>query len=142
MNTKQIIERAALLACLGLCVAVLASSPAFAGTANDIFGAKSPIKKITDFMTGPLAYTIVVIGIVVIGSLLMFGNDLSGFGRRVMLLVLGGGLVLGSVTVVGNLFSEATTGAIYVPVEENGGSLAAGPKTRSHITDTSVQANK
>jgi type IV secretion system protein TrbC len=56
---------------------------------------------------------IVIIGIVITGGMLMFGNDLSGFGRRVMLLVLGGGLVLGATQVIGLLFSADTSGASY-----------------------------
>lgn len=94
-------------------ILALMSSPALAGAANDIFGSASPLKKLTDFITGPLAFMIVVVGIVVAGGMLMFGNDLSGFGRRAMLLVLGGGLVLGAVQVVSSLFSS-TSGASYV----------------------------
>ena len=97
----------------GAVVLVLTTSPALAGVADDIFGSASPLKKLTDFITGPLAFMIVVIGIVVAGGMLMFGNDLSGFGRRAMLLVLGGGLVLGAVQVVSSLF-ESTSGASYV----------------------------
>ena len=97
----------------GAVVLVLTTSPALAGVADDIFGSASPLKKLTDFITGPLAFMIVVVGIVVAGGMLMFGNDLSGFGRRAMLLVLGGGLVLGAVQVVSSLF-ESTSGASYV----------------------------
>ena len=91
----------------------LLCEPALAGNAADLFGGNSPIQKLIDFMTGPLAFMIVIIGIVITGGMLMFGNDLSGFGRRVMLVVLGGGLVLGATQVIGSLFSADTSGASY-----------------------------
>ena len=93
----------------------LLSSPVLAGTANDIFGSDSPIKKLTAFMTGPFAFMVVIVGIVIMGGMLIFGNDLSGFGRRVLLLVLGGGLILGSVQVVTSLFNKPAAGALYAP---------------------------
>jgi type IV secretory pathway VirB2 component (pilin) len=102
---------------LGIGLSLL-SHPALASTADDIFGSTSPIEKLVSFMTGPLAFMIVIIGIVVMGGMLIFGNDLSGFGRRIMLLVLGGGLVLGAVQVVGALFATSTSGAIYEAAED------------------------
>lgn len=113
MTFTKLTQRVCATLALGAVLA-LSSQPAFAGVADDIFGGSSPIQKLQKFMTGPLAFTIVIIGIVVMGGMLMFGNDLSGFGRRVMLLVLGGGLVLGAVSVVGTLFDTTeTSGALY-----------------------------
>ena len=66
-------------------------------------------------MTGPFAFLVVIVGIVIMGGMLIFGNDISGFGRRVLLLVLGGGLVLGSVQVVSKMFGNSQAGAIYAP---------------------------
>lgn len=108
----NILKRSFTLMGLSVALTALSMSPAFAGAADDLFGSTSPIQKIVDFMTGPLAFMVVVIGIIVMGGMLIFGNDLSGFGRRIMLLVLGGGLVLGAVQVVGTLFSS-TSGASY-----------------------------
>lgn len=111
MNTNKPsrLARTALVSALAL---ALLASPALAGAADDIFGSTSPLKKLTDFITGPLAFMIVIVGIVVTGGMLIFGNDLSGFGRRAMLIVLGGGLVLGAVQVVSTLFASAA-GASY-----------------------------
>lgn len=106
------------LAAFCLCILSFAilSSPALASTANDIFGQTSPIRKLVAFMTGPFAFLVVIVGIVIMGSMLIFGNDLSGFGRRVLLLVLGGGLVLGSIQVVSKLFNAGRqAGALYAP---------------------------
>ncbi len=102
--------------CLFFFSLALLSSPALASTANDIFGQTSPIRKLVAFMTGPFAFLVVIVGIVIMGSMLIFGNDLSGFGRRVLLLVLGGGLVLGSIQVVSKLFNAGRqAGALYAP---------------------------
>lgn len=111
MNSNLTAKHARWALIAGLALALMAS-PALAGAADDIFGSSSPLKKLTDFITGPLAFMIVIVGIVVTGGMLIFGNDLSGFGRRAMLIVLGGGLVLGAVQVVSTLFASAA-GASY-----------------------------
>lgn len=100
--------------CFALVMA-LTAGPAFASSANDIFGDASPIQKLTDFITGPFAFLIVIMAIVIVGALLIFGNDLSGFGRRMLLVVLAGGMILGATTVVSKLFNSGAAGASFAP---------------------------
>ena len=47
-------------------------------------------------MTGPVAYTVSVIGIVVAAGIIIFGNDLNSFGRMVVFLVLVASVLVGA----------------------------------------------
>ena len=71
---------------------------------DDIFGTKSPFNTFVDFVTGPLAYFLVIIGVAITGVLLLSGNDFSPFMRRVPMLVVAAGFVLLAGTVMTNLF--------------------------------------
>ena len=47
-------------------------------------------------MTGPVAYAVSVIGIVIAAGILIFGNDLNSFGRTVVFLVLVASVIVGA----------------------------------------------
>lgn len=70
---------------------------------------ESAIGKVTDSATGPIAFSLSVIGIVVAGGSLIFGGDLSGFFRTFTLLVLVVALLVASKNVLQTLFGQGAT---------------------------------
>lgn len=63
-------------------------------------------------VTGPVAFTLALVGIVVAGGILIFGGDLSGFFRTLVTLILVMALLVGSQNIMANFFgrgAEITT---------------------------------
>ena len=56
--------------------------------------------------TGPVAFTFGIIGIVVAGGVLIFGGDLNGFTRSILLLVLVMALLIAANNIMSNLFGQ------------------------------------
>lgn len=56
--------------------------------------------------TGPVAFSFGLIGIVVAGSILMFGGDLNGFTRTILLLVLVMALVIAANNIMSTFFGQ------------------------------------
>jgi len=102
---------------LGLAAAaLLLPSLAFATSTGTAMPWDSPLQTISQSISGPVAYVIVILGIVVGGGTLIFGGDLNGFARSVLLVVAFGAFVLGATTIVTSLFpsaSAATVGSRY-----------------------------
>lgn len=104
MNILSLLERPALHAAAAA-VALLAAEPASASvTGANIFGGVDPLGVFVSFVTGPLAYGVVIVGLLATGASLIFGSDLSGFARRMPLVVLAGGVVIVADNVVNALF--------------------------------------
>ena len=60
-------------------------------------------------MTGPVAYSVSIIGIVACGATLIFaGGEISKFMRSIIYLVLVMGLLIGANTMMSSLFNGAT----------------------------------
>lgn len=55
-------------------------------------------------VTGPVAFAISIIGIVVAGGVLIFGGDLNGFFRTLVFIVLLMALLVGAQNMMGTLF--------------------------------------
>lgn len=94
------------LIALGTALLVLLTAhPAFAAaTAGGGLPMDSWLTKISNSVTGPYAYTVSVIGIVVTGATLIFGGDMNGFMRAMIFLV----LVLCFVVAAKNFLSTVT----------------------------------
>lgn len=86
----------------GLLVVLMTSQPALAG--DDIFGFDSPLTNFVDFITGPFAYMVVIVALVVSVGILALGGEFNGFARRLPIIVVAGGIVILADTVLGNLF--------------------------------------
>jgi type IV secretory pathway VirB2 component (pilin) len=86
---------------------LLLSHPAMASTAG---GGGLPyedwLSKLRDSVTGPVAFSLSIIGIVIAGGVLIFGGDLNGFFRTLVFLVLVMALVIGSQNIMSNFFGE------------------------------------
>ena len=94
-------ERAALPLAM---VLPLAAGPAVASATTSLFGGANPLQVFVDFMTGPFAYALVIVGIVATGASLVFGSDFSGFARRMPLVAAAGAVVILADNVVNALF--------------------------------------
>ncbi|PXW89091.1 type IV secretion system protein VirB2 [Nitrosomonas sp. Nm84] len=62
-------------------------------------------------VTGPVAFTLSIIGIVVAGGILIFGGELNAFFRTLIFIVLVMALLIGAQNIMTNLFS----GAVITP---------------------------
>ena len=63
-------------------------------------------------VTGPVAFSMSLIGIVVAGGVLIFGGDLNGFFRTLIFIVLVMALLVGAQNIMSTLFGR---GAIITP---------------------------
>ena len=87
------------------------ATPAFALTAGTA-GALPWDAALTTFrtsVTGPYAFTAAVAGMVIAGSILIFGNDLNRFGQSMLYLVLVIGLIILGVNGMAGLFTTGAT---------------------------------
>ena len=67
-------------------------------------------------VTGPVAFALSIIGIVIAGGVLIFGGDLSAFFRTLVFIVLVMALLVGAQNMMGTLFGRgAEIAAAYTP---------------------------
>ena len=57
-------------------------------------------------VTGPVAFALAMIGIVVAGGVLIFGGDLNGFFRTLIFIVLVMALLIGAQNILGTFFGR------------------------------------
>ena len=97
-----------------LCLAV--TSDAFSGAGQ---GGGLPyedwLEQIRNSATGPVAYAFGLIGIVVCGGTLIFGGDLNGFFRAILIIVLVMALLVTANTVMVDLFGTSAEIALAPP---------------------------
>ena len=67
---------------------------------------ETPLQKIRDSVTGPVAYAISLLGIVVTGAILVFGGEINEFVRRVIMLVLVISLMVFAADLLNTLFNK------------------------------------
>jgi type IV secretion system protein VirB2 len=67
-------------------------------------------------VTGPVAFSLSLIGIVVAGGVLIFGGDLNGFFRTLIFIVLVMALLVGAQNIMSTLFGKGAviTSAVRV----------------------------
>lgn len=66
-------------------------------------------------ITGPFAFTVAVIGIVVAGAVLIFGGELNGFVRTLVFIILVMSLIVGVNNLMSGLFGRGAEIAQAVP---------------------------
>ena len=103
-----------------LALALIAPEQAFAtGTAGGL-PYESWLTSLQNSVTGPVAFGISIIGIVVAGGVLIFGGDLNGFFRTLIFIVLVMALLVGANNVMTSFFGAgaeiALNDAITQPV--------------------------
>jgi type IV secretion system protein VirB2 len=69
---------------------------------------ESALGKLQQSATGPVAFTLSILGIVVAGGMLIFGGDLSGFFRSMVILVLVIGILVSAGNVLQGLFGKGS----------------------------------
>jgi type IV secretory pathway VirB2 component (pilin) len=95
---------------LGLFAVMLltAGNEAYAGTAT---GGSLPyeswLTSLRDSVTGPVAFSLSIIGIVIAGGVLIFGGDLNGFFRSLIFIVLVMAFLVGAQNMMTTFFGNA-----------------------------------
>jgi type IV secretion system protein VirB2 len=108
MLTHSLSPRAALLSAL-LLAALILFVPAIAhaaSTGGSGLEWETPLQKIRDSVTGPVAYAISLLGIVVTGAILVFGGEINEFVRRLIMLVLVISLMVFAADLLNTLFNK------------------------------------
>lgn len=86
---------------------LLAPQHAFAATGQSGgLPYESWLTNLQNSVTGPVAFALSIIGIVVAGGVLIFGGDLNGFFRTLIFLVLVMALLVGAQNVMSNFFGR------------------------------------
>lgn len=85
---------------------LLDGSPALASTGG---GAalpwETPLQAISASVTGPIAYAISLMGIVVAGAMLVWGGEINEFARRIIMLTLVISLIVFASNIMSTLFN-------------------------------------
>lgn len=113
----------AYLALTGLVVCLLVS-PEHAWATEGDGGAlpyESWLTSLRTSVTGPVAFALSIIGIVIAGGVLIFGGDLNGFFRTMIFLVLVMALLVGAQNVMGTFFGRGAEIAVNVQAGTDGG---------------------
>lgn len=88
----------------------LAPSAAFASSGGQGLQWEAPLTKIQQSLSGPVAFAICVVGIVVAFATVMFGGELNELARKALYVVAAGAVMVGAVPFVSTLFG--VSGAI------------------------------
>jgi type IV secretion system protein VirB2 len=116
---------------LVLALLFLAPQHAFASTGT---GGSLPyeswLTNLQNSVTGPVAFALSIIGIVVAGGVLIFGGDLNGFFRTLIFLVLVMALLVGAQNVMSTFFGRgaeiASVGNAVIQQAQAAASLVTG----------------
>ena len=76
-----------------------------ASTAGGALPWETPLQAIRDSITGPIAYAISLIGIVVAGAMLVWGGEINEFVRRIIMLILAISLIVFAANILATLFN-------------------------------------
>lgn len=101
-------KRSLLCLCLIVVIMLVASNDAVAGTtAGGSLPYESWLTSLRNSVTGPVAFTLALVGIVVAGGVLIFGGDLNGFFRTLIFIVLVMALLVGAQNMMTTFFGAA-----------------------------------
>lgn len=86
---------------------MLFSIPAFAASTGNSLPWEGAMDKLVTSITGPVAFGISVIAIVAAGAGLIFGGEISGFLKSVLILALVIGMIVAATGVLKGLFGTS-----------------------------------
>jgi type IV secretion system protein VirB2 len=89
----------------GAVLLMVCSTEAAASTGGGSLPWETPLQTISTSITGPVAYAISLIGIVVAGAMLIWGGEINEFARRVIMLVMVISLIVFASNILSTLFS-------------------------------------
>ena len=117
------------LAPLGLLVAVVLLGLALPQLAQATTGTggglpyESWLTQLRNSVTGPVAFTLSIVGIVIAGGVLIFGGELNAFFRTLIFLVLVMALLVGAQNIMSSFFGQgAVIGQLSPPMHAAMGS--------------------
>jgi type IV secretory pathway VirB2 component (pilin) len=90
---------------LGCLLMACLTPEAAASTGGGSLPWETPLQTIADSISGPVAYAISLIGIVVAGAMLVWGGEINEFARRMIMLVLVISLIVFATQVLSTLFN-------------------------------------
>lgn len=73
------------------------------------------LTQLRNSFTGPVAFTLSLLGIVVAGGYLIFGGELSGFARSLLMLVLVIGILVSAQNMMAGFFGRGAEIAQFLP---------------------------
>lgn len=94
------------IAPVAVALAVLAPVAVIAGTAQGLPW-ESPMEKVKNSLTGPIALGISIIALAAAGAALVFGGELSEFTRKIIMLVMALALLVAGGSIMTTLFSAS-----------------------------------
>jgi type IV secretion system protein TrbC len=113
-----------LVATLAILAVTVMSDPAFASSGGGLPW-ETPLNKVKDSLSGPVALAVGVIAFFAGGAMLVFGGEMTDFARRAALVVLACGFLLGGSNLLTTLYGTTSTsiGAPPAPVSEQVGDV-------------------
>ena len=111
---------------LTLCVITMPHEAYAAGTAGGGLPYESALTRLRASITGPVAFTLSLIGIVGAAGVLIFGGELTGFLRMMVFLVLLIAILVGAQNVLTTLFAA---GAEISWIEEGRDVMVSWPQS-------------
>ncbi len=111
---------------LTLCVIAMPHEAYAAGTAGGGLPYESALTRLRASITGPVAFTLSLIGIVGAAGVLIFGGELTGFLRMMVFLVLLIAILVGAQNVLTTLFAA---GAEISWIEEGRDVMVSWPQS-------------
>ncbi|WEV50245.1 TrbC/VirB2 family protein (plasmid) [Acinetobacter sp. ESL0695] len=130
---SQLTMRHVFLALMTLCMVALLFVPDFAHAASTSQSGlpwESPLAKLKDSITGPVAIGISLIAITVSGCMLIFGGEINEFGRRMIMVV----LVIAVIVFAAQMLSTLTGKSATLP-----DNLFSQPDSHSQVIDTKMK---
>ena len=80
---------------------------AVAATGGGSLPWETPLQTLRDSITGPVAYAVSLMGIVVAGAMLVWGGEINEFARRMIMLILVISLIIFASNILSTLFNAA-----------------------------------
>lgn len=103
-----------LFALVAVLAVTLVTDPAFASSGGGLPW-ETPLNKVKDSLSGPVALAVGVIAFFAGGAMLVFGGEMTDFARRAALVVLACGFLLGGSNLLTTLYGS-TSSSIGAPV--------------------------
>ena len=104
-HAQDVLALAVLFSAILLVLLASPSASASVGTGGSL-PYESWLDNLRNSVTGPVAFTLSIVGIVIAGGVLIFGGDLNGFFRTLIFLVLVMALIVGAQNVMSTFFAR------------------------------------